>query len=179
MNRRTGVIFLAAGTSSRFGRDKLREPVGGAPLARVSLEPFIAAGIVPITIVTRPERADLFGGLAAQCLLINSGSMAESIATGIRALEREADSVLIALADMPDVSADDVRAIVDASDGRRPVVPVHGRCGNPVLFPRLWFKKLEALTGDQGARALLADADVIEVPCSPGVIRDIDRATDL
>jgi molybdenum cofactor cytidylyltransferase len=56
-----------------------------------------------------------------------------------------------------------------------------GRRGNPVLWPRAHFPALMALTGDQGARSLLAGLDdVVEVAAGDdGIFTDIDTPDDL
>jgi molybdenum cofactor cytidylyltransferase len=82
----------------------------------------------------------------------------------------------VLLGDMPLVAPDELAAIAAAVDGPEAVaVPVHaGRRGNPVGFGRAWFPRLAALTGDRGARALIAGAAVTEVPAGPEVLLDCD-----
>jgi molybdenum cofactor cytidylyltransferase len=55
-------------------------------------------------------------------------------------------------------------------------VPVlAGEYGHPVGFGRGFGPKLMALTGDRGAKALFAGAQVVEVPVDdPGVTWDVD-----
>ena len=57
-----------------------------------------------------------------------------------------------------------------------------GRRGHPVLFRRELFAALTALTGDDGARDLLADLGgavaIVEAP-DDGVLFDVDLAADL
>ena len=58
------------------------------------------------------------------------------------------------------------------------VVPVHeGRRGNPVLISRTLFPALHRLTGDEGARRILADGARRVLACpvdDPGVLVDVD-----
>jgi molybdenum cofactor cytidylyltransferase len=65
------------------------------------------------------------------------------------------------LGDMPLVRAEDLARMMAAfspSDGRTIVVPVHaGKRGNPILWGRMHFPALSALTGDSGARHLLGN----------------------
>ena len=55
-----------------------------------------------------------------------------------------------------------------------------GRRGHPVGFGSAWGEQLAALTGDTGARSLLAGQDIrlIDWP-DDSVLRDIDRPADL
>jgi molybdenum cofactor cytidylyltransferase len=62
-------------------------------------------------------------------------------------------------------------------DGRSICVAVHdGKRGNPVLWSRTWFGEIAALSGDTGAKQLLAahEEQVCEVEADPGVLRDVD-----
>ncbi|MEQ8935033.1 MAG: NTP transferase domain-containing protein, partial [Amphiplicatus sp.] len=55
-----------------------------------------------------------------------------------------------------------------------------GRRMPPAVFASRWFELLQALEGDAGAHALLAEAsanDVVEAP--PGELDDIDSQDDL
>jgi molybdenum cofactor cytidylyltransferase len=57
-----------------------------------------------------------------------------------------------------------------------------GRRGHPVLFGATWFPDLRALSGDEGARALLenAGARLARIPVEdPGIHIDVDRPEDL
>ena len=106
--------------------------------------------------------------------------MAGSIVVGLAAVPETAEAVLVLLADMPRVAAATLDALIAAFDRDRPdaVVPVHeGRRGNPVLMSRTLFPALLRLTGDEGARRILAD-DHHRVLCcpleDPGVLVDVD-----
>jgi len=57
-----------------------------------------------------------------------------------------------------------------------------GARGHPVGFSRKFFDELAALHGDQGARELLqrhAQSLIVRDTDDPGVLRDIDRPSDL
>ncbi|WP_235610778.1 nucleotidyltransferase family protein [Bordetella sp. H567] len=88
---------------------------------------------------------------------------------------------LVALADMPWVTQETLRAVQEAARTRRIAAPVHdGRRGHPVAFAWDLLPELAALDGDEGARALLKRHGVYELPCAdPGVLRDIDTVQDL
>ncbi len=47
-------IVLAGGRSSRFGRDKLAEPIGGEPLLWLPIRALVAAGCTEIVVVIGP-----------------------------------------------------------------------------------------------------------------------------
>jgi molybdenum cofactor cytidylyltransferase len=91
---------------------------------------------------------------------------------------------VIALADMPFVRPDTIAAVAAALARGAPIAaPVHdGRRGHPVGFSRRFLNDLLALSGDSGARRIVAahaDATFL-IPCSdPGVLADVDVAGDL
>lgn len=61
---RVGAVIVAAGSSTRFGGDKLLAPLGGRPVLRRSLEVFAGAGcVISIVLVVRPDRREEFTAL--------------------------------------------------------------------------------------------------------------------
>ena len=82
-----------------------------------------------------------------------------SIASGVAALRPGTDAVIIALGDQPRTSPEIVPALVEAwrRSGQPIVAPVYrGVQGTPVLFAAEVFGELRALTGDAGARGVVA-----------------------
>ena len=63
------------------------------------------------------------------------------------------------------------------------IVPrTRGRAGNPVLLGRALFPQLMALTGDEGARRILAHPSRRVEWCEvddPGIFADVDTPDDL
>jgi molybdenum cofactor cytidylyltransferase len=95
-----------------------------------------------------------------------------------------ADGYLVALADMPFVRPSTIAAVRDAlASGALLAAPYwRARRGHPVGFAGSLRAELEALTGDEGARRVLAshEARLVKVPVGdPGAIRDIDKPSDL
>jgi molybdenum cofactor cytidylyltransferase len=88
---------------------------------------------------------------------------------------------VIALGDMPLVSADVVRKLIAAyspAEHRSLIVPVFGgERGNPVLWGRQHFEALKGLSGDRGARALFDQCaeELVEVAMpDDAVLKDAD-----
>jgi molybdenum cofactor cytidylyltransferase len=109
--------------------------------------------------------------------------MGASLACGISACA-DADAWLIALADMPFVLPGTIARVAAALRGGAALAaPIfQGRRGHPVGLDRRFAPALLALTGDTGARTLLAqyDAQLIRVACDdPGVLRDVDTPADI
>ncbi|MBR7799695.1 nucleotidyltransferase family protein [Undibacterium fentianense] len=108
--------------------------------------------------------------------------LAHSLRAGLACLSVDCDAVVIALGDMPFVQPTTIHAMVASMRaGASVVVPTYaGQRGNPVGFRRHYFSLLSQLSGDQGARQLLRDLPVTELPVNdPGILRDIDYPADL
>jgi molybdenum cofactor cytidylyltransferase len=156
------LVLLAAGKSARFGDvgSKLNEPFLTRPLGlhvAVALEaiPFkerVAVTSSRCTIDYAPHGFTVIGNDDPV------GDMASSVRLGVACAEAlGAKSVLLALADMPRVTASHIYRLLDAADSADAVVASSdGRSPKPpALFARAHFDTLRALSGDQGARDLI------------------------
>ncbi len=176
------LILLAAGQSRRFGTankleaEFLGRPVGFHVVTALEDIPFRERLVVRDTCSLdftargyreiRNDRPDL--------------GMSESVKLGVaRARESDAAAVLIALADMPRVTAAHIYRLFDAADSPDAVVASSDghKPSPPVLFGRDRFDFLLSLTGDQGARALVRAGR--HVVTSPAELIDIDTLADL
>ncbi len=114
----TGVV-LAGGTSRRMGRDKARLPVDGAPLAlRAARELARCCEHVMIASGDGQRLADLGWPQVADAAA-DAGPLG-----GVLAALREAHTPLVAVvaADMPDASAEVLRALAEAWRGEAVVL---------------------------------------------------------
>ncbi|PJE29270.1 Purine catabolism protein PucB [Pseudooceanicola marinus] len=159
------VLVLAAGASRRMrGRDKLLEDVDGEPLLRRQLRRALEAGIGPV-LVTLPglehPRASTLDGLHVTPVPVRDADegMGASIRTGVAALPPDLGGVMILPADMPDLTAEDLRSVASHLTGD-PTPILRGASGetpgHPVLFPADLFPALETLGGDRGAAPVIA-----------------------
>ncbi|KPK40518.1 MAG: hypothetical protein AMJ69_02010 [Gammaproteobacteria bacterium SG8_47] len=182
-------ILLAAGSSTRFGHNKLMQPLpDGRSVFAASLDNLRLS--VPQTLVivaaSNPDlQAELTPRANTEFVVCRDAHLGvgHSLACGVRA-SAGASGWLIALADMPFVRPATVTAVVAAlNTGASIAVPVHdGRRGHPVGFARRWGEHLLQCHGDHGAAWILSThrEQVIELPCmDPGVCRDIDTPDDL
>ena len=176
--RHVAVILLAAGAGTRFGGEKLSCRLSGRPVWEWSAQAGEGAGFESRIVVVRslselPERE-------GWTRMVNSDAhhgMGTSIAAGIAAAI-QADRAVIALADMPLMTADHLKRLRDAHG----TVFTHqsdGKVGNPAGFDRETFEALRSLAGDQGARTLdLGDVEVIDAEHA-ATLADIDSPADL
>lgn len=140
-----------------------------------------------VVAVTRRDPALMQVLEAAGCQVVihdhADEGMGTSIAAGVAATA-DASGWVIALGDMPSIRVDTVAAVVDAlRAGACIVVPaVGGKRGHPVGFSAHYLARLLALTGDTGAREILAaDASFVEEIGveDAGIFTDIDTLADL
>lgn len=185
-------LVLAAGASRRMGQaNKLLQPWRGEALVRHAVRAMVNSGAAPVGLVVGHQAEVVIRATGDLPVMIVYNpefdeGMASSLRTGLHALPDEVDGVLVALGDMPQVNAQDLRRLQDAYDpaeGRAICVPTYqGRRGNPVLLGRELFAELKRLEGDRGARRLIAAHEelVVEVAVEgPGVLLDVDTPTAL
>jgi len=188
-------ILLAAGEGARFGGGKLlaRVPTtahgvsAGTSIGAAAAMHMMAA-LNDVVAIVRPRDTMLEHALAATgarvvpCERAAEG-MGASLACGVDE-SADADGWIVALADMPWIDPGTIASVAARlRDGASIVAPSYrGRRGHPVGFSARHCAALLALTGDEGAKAILtahADAlESIEVD-DPGVLRDVDRPEDL
>lgn len=183
------VVVLAAGAARRMrGGDKLLEAIDGVPQIARAAQAALASRADEVVAVLGPgddaRRAALSGlGLRIVENRVAAEGMASSVRAGLGALDAQADAVILALADMPDIGPehfDRLIAAFDPEEGRAicRAATERGAPGNPVLFGRRFFEPLARLEGDQGARAVLAEhADLVELVPTPGEAAAVDLDT--
>ena len=185
-----GAILLAAGSSTRMGaRNKLTEDWRGKPLvlhAAAALAQAASDGVVAEPIVVTGHESERLEELlaAAKVRLVHNprhrSGMASSLAAGVAALGADVAGVFICLGDMPQLSPQLLARMSKAFDpaqGKDIVVPVcKGRRGHPVLFGARHFPELVAVSGDAGARTVLARNEdaIVALEAAAAVLLDLD-----
>jgi len=171
------VALLAAGSSQRFGEaDKLAVDFRGRPLAQHAADTLpldICARAWLITGQVQPVWQAV--GLAPVHNPNAAQGMGTSVALAARlADEADCDALVIALADMPFVPRAHFDDLIGAL--KRPCDIVGSTSGAshmpPVIFGSDFFATLISLSGDQGARELIAGSRAIS--CPPEWLIDID-----
>ena len=181
-------VLLAAGSSARFGSDKLLHPLADATPLGLAAARRLRPACDRVVAVVRPGGDRLADRLAAEGfeLVVSPDArlgMGHSLAAGVRAAA-DAAGWIIALADMPYIALASYGHVATAlRAGGSIVVPEYRRRrGHPVGFAHRWGEQLMALTGDEGARRIVAAFPEAILHCEtddPGIVRDVDQMADL
>lgn len=181
-------ILLAAGSSCRFGSNKLMFALpDGSPVSVAAARSLVGA-VTQVTAVVRSQDTALMNLLSAEglsltpCATAHRG-MGASLACGVRAT-RDAKAWIVALADMPYIRTLTITAIYKALfEGAPLVAPFYsGKRGHPVGFGSIFREQLLDLREDFGARWVLDrhKSDLISIPVDdPGILQDIDTTADI
>jgi molybdenum cofactor cytidylyltransferase len=188
-------IILAAGKSQRFGSDKLLHilPYNGVnkPLILHSLKPWLDV-FDHINVVVRADNHALIqmlqdrelGSRLTLITAINPArGMSASLVSGIDE-NKSADGWLVGLSDMPYIqSSVIVKSLEALSAGSEITLPTYnGKRGHPVGFSLRFRTQLLALSGDKGAKEIIASSpEKITFIDSPddGIWQDIDTRKNL
>ena len=155
------VVVVAAGTSQRFGSDKLQADIGGRPLLAWTLERLAASELVErIVVVTSADGVD---GIRTAPWL--SPKVAGVVAGGARRQESVAEGIR-AVSVLDGLAQDEAAArIVLVHDGARPLVT-----------PALVGAVIEAIETHGAAVPMLAIPDTVRRVAPEGqVLETIDR----
>jgi molybdenum cofactor cytidylyltransferase len=178
-----GGLILAAGAGRRFGGAKQLAPFRGRPLLQHAVDAQLAVPALERVVVVlgahaEEVRAAIDFGRAEPVVCEDwEDGQAASLRCGLRALGA-ADGVLITLGDQPRITPRLIEAVLAAGADAR--AAYGGRPGHPVLLGRDLIGRAAELTGDHGARELLAAADVRTVEAGElGGDHDVDTPADL
>ncbi len=164
-----GAILLAAGGSSRMGRHKLLLPLGERPIVAHVAQAAVDAHLSPLVVVLGRDAStvsDVLSGLP-HVEALNPDyekGMAGSLRIGMDRLRAIPESdyligAMVLLGDQPLLTGTMLSTLADAARQRPSSIVAAsyaGQRGNPVYFPRHLWDEFAGLTGDEGARSILA-----------------------
>lgn len=176
------LVLLGAGRSVRFGdSDKLTADFLGRPLALhvvTALEAVPFAARVAITSGTCLD----FGAHGYRTIAnpAPEAGLSGSLRLGVEAAQAAGvAAIVVALADMPRVTAAQIFRLLDAASGVDDVIASSDgtRPSPPALFAAGRFAALAETSGDEGGRALIRAGR--HIVTSPAELIDIDTPQDL
>jgi molybdenum cofactor cytidylyltransferase len=181
-------IILAAGEASRFGQPKQLLDYHGEPFLRTVAKTALASGLSPVVVVTGANAPAVEAAVHDLPITItrNTGwqnGQSSSIQAGLHVLPARTAAAVFLLSDQPQVTPTILRALVEQHAlVLAPVVAplVAGQRANPVLFDRLTFPDLMALTGDVGGRAIFGKHPITTLAWhDESLLLDVDTPADL
>lgn len=182
--RRVAGIVLAAGSSTRMGRNKLLLDVGGETLVRRAVRLAGEAGLDPVILVTgRARRAVEREVRDLDCMPIfnpdHETGIQTSVACGVAAVPAACGAAVVLLPDMPFVTARMVRTLVERYEETDAplVVSRYGEVNAPpILYGRGLFgeiSRMRAGCGREVVRRHHERAVLVDWPADR--LRDLDR----
>ncbi len=185
----TGLIILAAGSSSRLGKPKQNLVFQGNTLLQRTIKFALAADCQQVLAILGANSAVIEPTIKNEPIQIIHNpdweeGMASSIRHGLTALLKshpDIKNVILMLCDQPFADTSIINQLVQASANNKAIVAsaYNGTIGPPALFNKIHFNELLTLKGKEGAKKLLlkyAD-EVHTVPFPLGMI-DIDTIGD-
>ena len=187
-SRKVAGILLAAGESSRMGRDKALLPIGQATFLE-HLVSILDGEVAPVIVVLGHHFEEISRAVRLPSgvkVLYNAEyqrGQLSSLQTALRSLP-DVDAALVCLVDHPGITKQIVHRLVDAfaQSHAGVVIPIYrGRRGHPVVFSASLFGELLAAPLDQGARYVVQRhpdmVQTVEVG-DESILWDLDRPED-
>lgn len=157
------ILVLAAGASRRMqGTDKLLMPVDGiAQLRRIALQALMTGCPVLVTLPAQDTaRRAALAGLTLTIVPVHDAG--EGLSASLRAAGAVVGpgiALMVVPADMPDIGTYDLTRMTAGHRSQPHAIlrgAAMGKPGHPVILPADLIPQLAGLTGDSGARDLIA-----------------------
>ena len=184
------IVILAAGISARMGSPKQLLSYKNKNLLRHTVDEALATGCETVFVVLGANLDLLRNELRDKPVsIIENKGWQEGMASSIRcALEKIAgtilrpDSIIFMVCDQPYVSSSLLLSLIaKKQETNLPIVAssYEDKSGTPALFHRSMFPALMELTGDKGARKLIAvNPEKVATVSFPEGITDMDTKED-
>lgn len=187
---KTGIILLAAGSSSRLGRPKQLIDFQGKKLIQKAIEEAQKSKADALVVVLGWNSELIKSGFDSEKIpfVINENweeGMASSMQAGLSFLmeNEQPDQVILILVDQPFVDANLLNRLILEKErtGKGIVACAYSETlGVPVIFDQKYFEELLMLKGTDGAKKVILrnKADVFEIEFPLGAV-DLDTEEDL
>ncbi|WP_158829489.1 nucleotidyltransferase family protein [Mucilaginibacter lacusdianchii] len=186
----TGIIILAAGSSSRMGQPKQQLVFEERTLIQRAIQSAVSSIASRVVVVLGAKEELIKPHIANEQVqfVFNADwqqGMSTSIAAGIRVLLNESvktEGAILMLCDQPFVSESVLNQLIQVKAEKAAAIVActyQDTIGAPVLFDQRYFDELLTLKGQEGAKKLLYkyEDQVIAIPFPKGSI-DIDTPDD-
>lgn len=190
MEKKYGIIILAAGGSSRLGSPKQLLPFRHKTLLKHVVSAAMNIGEAIVVVVTGAHKEEIEKSISDTNVAVVHNSewqsgMASSVRAGLGWLLEQPEppkSCIITVCDQPYISSDVFRSLISAYELEHKGICASSygdTAGTPVLFSHTYFAELMTLKGDEGAKKLLSKnaKNLTLVPFFRGEI-DVDTRED-
>ena len=165
-------VLLAAGLSLRMeGKNKLLLPLDGKAILAHTLEALLACDAEEIIVVLGNDMKEIKSLIESKGYSVTTvfnqhfaDGMTTSIKAGVENISKKADGIMICLADMPFIKANQYNQIIERfsqvkqSNPDTIVVPIyHGKRGNPVIFSSAYKSGILSHKNLEGCKGLIKD----------------------
>ena len=181
-------VVLAAGSSTRMGRNKLFFELDGETLLRRAVRRAVDAGLDPVLVVVGHEAARARTELAdLACTPVDNPDHAlgvnRSLRTGISHVPERARAAVVMLADMPFVTTRMVAVLVARyRESTAPlVISAYGDVNAPpMLYDRTLFSELRQMSGEGCGRQVVRRHrhEAVAVAWPSAALQDVDVPED-
>ena len=183
---RIGCLVMAAGSGSRFGRNKLEAVIDGKTLLRRALEAVPREEFACVTVVTQYDGAAALAEEFGFAVVRNDrpeDGLSRTVRLGTEAMA-SCDAIMYQVADQPLLERDTVRREVELFRAHPDMIVGlghNGVRGNPCIFPRRFFPELMALTGDTGGNVVIRahPESLLLYETAAAELRDVDTVEAL
>ncbi|MBI2184629.1 MAG: nucleotidyltransferase family protein [Thaumarchaeota archaeon] len=185
-----GVVILAAGLSTRFGRNKLLEKVKGIPMIRKVVSEALDSKADEVVVVLGHQAVEVRKALEGlSCKFTDNRSYLEgqssSVKAGVRELADRVEAAMILPGDAALVNRGAINKVIDSylkNKGHIVTASHSGKAGHPILFDKALFPEIMQINEKtQGLKAVITShkENVRKVEAdSEGVLHDIDTWED-
>jgi molybdenum cofactor cytidylyltransferase len=184
----TGIIILAAGSSSRLGKPKQNLVYEGKNLLQRAIETAHGSAADEVIVVLGANAELILPAIQNYPVHIVknedwSEGMASSIRAGIKKLmliNPRPESIILMLCDQPFVDAALINQLILHQSPKKIVACAYNNtAGPPVLFDRFYVDELLLLKGQEGAKRILTiyRDNAITIPFPLGSV-DVDTMED-
>jgi molybdenum cofactor cytidylyltransferase len=158
------IALLAAGASSRMGRHKLLLPLAGKPIIAWPILAACESRAGEILVILGRDASAVQEELppGRYRTLINTAfeqGQGTSVALAASSVSREVAGLMVLLADQPFMDTISINLILLAAEKYPDHIimgEINGHSGHPVYLPQRLFANLRTLSGDIGAREIIA-----------------------
>ena len=190
MKKRVVAVILAAGRSERMGRLKQLLPFGSKTVIETVVDMMLETSVDDIVVVLGHHADEVESVLSNRSVrsVVNSSyetGMFSSVLSGLEALGKDVDGMMLLLGDQPQIRGEVVDAVLDRfrkTDKGIAIPEVEGHRGHPVIIDvNRYGAAIQDLDGSEGLKPIVRgypDDTELVVLDDPSILRDMDTPED-